>query len=80
MFHSCVRRSHPFPDQLPGEHTSDLAAIFSTSNYMPTIHYIHIIQLKLDRSMVVEHVPLMDVHYFFIKLVLRKSKGSDLSP
>ena len=27
VFHFCVRRSHLLPDQLPGEHTGDMAAV-----------------------------------------------------
>ena len=63
-----MRWSHPLPDQLPGEHTSDLAAVFSESTkrnthcfgiclITHTYNTLHIIiQLKLGRSMVVGHV------------------------
>ena len=33
VFDSCMRRSHPLPDQLPGDHASDLVAAFSMSTY-----------------------------------------------
>ena len=35
-------RSHPLPDQLPGEHTSDLAAVFSASTYGNNTLFLHL--------------------------------------
>ena len=53
MFHSCMRRIYPLPDQLPGKHTSDLAAVFSMSTTLflhSSYHsYIQYLQLNLNQ-------------------------------
>ena len=60
-----MRRSHPLPDQLPGEHTGPQASCGADPlfyNHLQCCHshtHSHMVTIFLDRSMVVGHVPMV---------------------
>ena len=58
LCHSFLRGSHPLPDQLPGEHTGLLSQVEQCLflSFGPSVQYLHIHSLIVDRSIVVGHV------------------------